>query len=183
MFGITDKHIDFVLDDLSSKGVRIDDLQLNLLDHICILAEQNLEEGGDFEAYYRSVIPSFYRQHLGEIQEETLFLLKHRKCFAVLSRWQLFLLLFFVLIGPIICWTTATLIGPGQTTTQSMIINSCEGGFVFALFPLLFLLVLFLTPERFDPLIPRGAKILLGWKPFVSIVPPRVNLTLQRSIW
>jgi hypothetical protein len=36
---------------------------------------------------------------------------------------------------------------------------------------LLILLVLFFTPARFDPLIPKKAKILLGKKPFIKIIP------------
>jgi hypothetical protein len=172
MFTITDSHIDFILCDLRAKGIRIDDLQNNLLDHICILAEENLEDGDDFEMFYRSNIPRFYREQLYEIEEETLFLLKRRKCFALLSRLQFFLLLFVLLIGPIICWTIATLGGPGQKNDADAIIRACEGGFVFSLFPLVTLLVLFLTPERFDPLIPKGARILLGWQPLVEIVRP-----------
>jgi hypothetical protein len=171
MFEITDKHIDFVLDDLSSKGVLIDDLQQNLLDHICILAERDLGEEDDFETYYQAVIPGFYRQHLGEIEEETIFLLRHRRCFAVLSRLQCFLLLFILLIGPIILWTIAALGGPNHHNDVPTLITAWEGASVFALFPLVTLLVLFLTPDRFDPLIPRGAKILLGWRPFISIEP------------
>ena len=172
MFRIADEHIDFVLDDLYSKGIRIADLRQNLLDHVCIIAEQDLKEGDDFAAWYHGVIPTFYRRELIEIEEETHFLLKHRKCFAVLNRLQFFLALFVVLIGPIICWTVASLGGPAQTVTQKMVITACEGGLVFALFPLLVLAVLFLTPDRFDPLIPRGAKILFGWGPLISIVRP-----------
>jgi hypothetical protein len=33
------------------------------------------------------------------------------------------------------------------------------------------LLVLFLTPDRFDPPIPHGAKILLGVHPLIQVVP------------
>lgn len=42
---------------------------------------------------------------------------------------------------------------------------------VYSLFPVLVWLVLVLTPERFSPLVPRGAKILIGggW-PFVWVV-------------
>jgi hypothetical protein len=39
-----------------------------------------------------------------------------------------------------------------------------------ALMPFLVLLILFLTPERFDPLIPRKSKIVLGQRPFVRIL-------------
>jgi len=169
MFEITDEHIDLILGDLSARGIRTDDLQDNLLDHICILAERNLGPGDDFEAYYRSIIPSFYRQQLSELEEETRVLLKHRRCFAVLNRWQLFTLLFVTLIGPVVWWTIATF--GGELVTQNRTVEAWQVGLVFALFPLLILLVLFLTPARFDPLLPRGAKVLVGWKPFVSIVP------------
>jgi hypothetical protein len=171
MYQITDTQIDFILHDFYMRGIRIGDLQQNLLDHICILIEDNLEEGGDFDEYYRAIIPSFYRQDLYELEEETLFLLKHKRPFVLLTRGCFFLLLFAVLIGPIIGWTILTLGGPNQHNSPDMIIRAWEGGLVFALFPLLFLLVLFLTPDRFDPLIPRGSRILLGWRPFIEIIP------------
>jgi hypothetical protein len=41
---------------------------------------------------------------------------------------------------------------------------------VYALAPLLILLVLFLTPERFDPLLPRKSKIIIGKNPFIRII-------------
>ncbi len=40
---------------------------------------------------------------------------------------------------------------------------------VYALFPVLILLVLFLMPERFDPVIPKKSKVLIGKKPFIQI--------------
>jgi len=42
---------------------------------------------------------------------------------------------------------------------------------VDSLFPELFVLVLFLTPNRFDPLIPWGAKVRIGITPFIRIIP------------
>ena len=44
------------------------------------------------------------------------------------------------------------------------------GTMVYALFPLLIILVLYLTPQRFDPIIPRNAKIVFGKKPFIKII-------------
>lgn len=171
MFTITDAHIDLVLGDLLAKGLMTEDLRNNLVDHICILAERDLSGEDDFEAWYRRVIPTFYRQHLGEIEEETQFLLKHRTCFAVLDRLRFFLLLAVVLLGPIICWMIAT--SGEKMVTKDGIVQAWEAGLVFALFPVLLLMVLFLTPDRYDPLIPRGAKILLGWRPFIMVIPPR----------
>lgn len=42
---------------------------------------------------------------------------------------------------------------------------------VNSLLPELFLLVLFLTPNRFDPLIPWKAKVRIGGKPVIKIIP------------
>ncbi len=41
---------------------------------------------------------------------------------------------------------------------------------VDSLLPILILLVLFLTPDRFDPLIPWNARIRIGVKPFIKII-------------
>ena len=46
------------------------------------------------------------------------------------------------------------------------------GSMVFSLFPLLIWTVLALTPDRFDPLLPKGAKVLLGGRSVISIYNP-----------
>jgi hypothetical protein len=40
-----------------------------------------------------------------------------------------------------------------------------------SLLPLLTLLILYITPARFDPLIPWKARVRLGTKPFIKIIP------------
>jgi hypothetical protein len=159
MYSISDQQIDFILSDLHSKGIKIEGLQSNLLDHICILIEQNLEQDDDFEQYYSTTLKTFYHKELREIEEETLFLLRFKN-HLVLSRNQFFLLLFSLFLGPFIgcdlLWMT------GWVPTL-----------IYSLFPLLNLLVLYLTPERFDPLIPKKSTILLGIKPFIKIIPAR----------
>jgi len=47
---------------------------------------------------------------------------------------------------------------------------------VNSLLPELVLLILFITPRRFDPLIPRKARVRLGIKPFIKIIPPDANI-------
>jgi hypothetical protein len=42
--------------------------------------------------------------------------------------------------------------------------------FVFSLIPILVLFVIFSTPDRLDPLIPKRSKIVLGKNPFIRIV-------------
>jgi hypothetical protein len=45
---------------------------------------------------------------------------------------------------------------------------------VYSLLPVLVLLVIFLTPDSLDPLIPKGSKIILGKKPFVQIIKKKI---------
>jgi len=44
-----------------------------------------------------------------------------------------------------------------------------------SLLPLLTLLILYITPARFDPLIPWKAKIRIGIKPLIKIIPHDVH--------
>jgi hypothetical protein len=69
------------------------------------------------------------------------------------------------LIGPFIGYDVLSLLRMGRLPLEVW-----GGTLVFSQFPLLIWLVLALTPERFDPLLPRGAKVLPGWRPFISIL-------------
>lgn len=75
MYQLKDKHIDFILNDISARGVTIEDLQYNLLDHVCCIIENKLEENGDFEGFYFQVIQSFFKNDLKEIEDETISLI------------------------------------------------------------------------------------------------------------
>lgn len=75
MYKITDAQIDFILGDIRARGVEMEDLQFNLLDHICCIIEQNLGENEDFGSFYEKTISTFYKDYLWEIEEETLNLL------------------------------------------------------------------------------------------------------------
>jgi hypothetical protein len=75
MYTITDKNIDFILEDLSKRGITTESLLSNLLDHICILIESNLEENGDFEQCYAVTIKTFYGKELYQLERETNYLL------------------------------------------------------------------------------------------------------------
>jgi hypothetical protein len=165
MYPITDQHIDYVLRDLDANGIKTPDLQNNLLDHICLLAERDLAPGDDFYGYYRSVIRSFYREELAEIEAETMFLLRHRRPWLLLSRSQFLCGLFVLLIGPFIGYDLLWLFRIGRLPFEVW----C-GTVVFSLFPLLVWLVITLTPQRFDPLLPKGSKVLLAWRPFISVL-------------
>ena len=165
MYCITDQQMDFILDDLRSKGILLEDLQQNLLDHICVLIEENLTTDGNFEQYYFTVIRSFYKKELSEIEEETRFLLTRPKYLLLLNRNQFFTPFFIIFLGPYITCAILTLTGswPGDAWiffTGWLALNS---------FPTL--MVLLLTPDKYDPLIPRNARIMLGSAPFIRILP------------
>lgn len=74
MYRIKDQHIDYILNDISARGVTIEDLQYNLVDHICCIIENNLEENGDFEAFYEQTVQTFFHSQLKEIEDETISL-------------------------------------------------------------------------------------------------------------
>ncbi len=48
---------------------------------------------------------------------------------------------------------------------------------VFSLLPFLVLMVIFLTPDSLDPLIPKRSKIILGKSPFIRVVPRKKNFS------
>ncbi len=83
MYILSDQQIDYILDDIRRNGVELEDLQSNLLDHICCIIEENLEENGDFEDFYRKTVRTFYRNRLCEIEEETKNLLQFKHYYAM----------------------------------------------------------------------------------------------------
>lgn len=75
MYSLTNQQIDYILDDIRARGIEMESLQGDLLDHICCIIEHNLEANGDFESFYNKTITSFYKKELREIEEETISLL------------------------------------------------------------------------------------------------------------
>jgi hypothetical protein len=83
MYPLTDKQIDFILDDIRRRGVEMEDLQYNLLDHICCIIEQNLESDGNFEDFYNKTVPKFFKHELWEIEEEAILLLTYKNYYTM----------------------------------------------------------------------------------------------------
>ncbi|HEY4290200.1 MAG TPA: hypothetical protein VGN00_24030 [Puia sp.] len=168
MYSISDQQIDFILHDLAANGIETESLQQDLLDHICTIIERNLEVGGDFDGFYAATVKTFYKKELREIEEETSFLLTmgHR---LVLSRNIFFLLLFILFGGPFVAYLASAAYSPGHSG-WNIPAEVWRATLVFSLFPMLVLLVLFLTPDRLDPVIPWKSKILIGLNPIIQIV-------------
>ena len=83
MYEITKQDVDFILDDIRRNGIEIDELQQNLLDHLCCVIEQEMPPESDFREFYRSIIPRFFKRELREIQDETELLLTFKHYYAM----------------------------------------------------------------------------------------------------
>lgn len=171
MATLTDEQVDYILADLHAHGIRLDGLRDNLLDHICILLEQRLEQGGDFEQEYADVIPTFYRKELYELEEEALFIQSLRRPHVVLSRGWFFVCAFALVLSPYIFYVVQWWFHLQPLGHIVDAIDVIGGAAILDVYPLLTLIVLFLTPDRFDPLIPWRSKILLGFRPFIRVLP------------
>ncbi len=83
MYALTDEQIDYILNDIKTRGVEMEDLQLNLLDHICCIVECELPPDGNFNQFYQQLIPRFFKKELKEIEEETVLLLTFKNYYTM----------------------------------------------------------------------------------------------------
>lgn len=83
MYQLTDEQVTYILNDIRRNGVEMEDLQLNLLDHVCCIIEQTLEDDGDFERCYQQTISGFYKGELKEIEDETINLLTFKNYYVM----------------------------------------------------------------------------------------------------
>lgn len=79
MFSLTEQQIAFIENDIKVRGISSPDLSIDLLDHICCLIEDTLDEYKTFETVYQETILLFGEKGLKEIQDETnrLLTFKH----------------------------------------------------------------------------------------------------------
>lgn len=91
MYRVSDEQIEFILDDIKKRGVEMEDLQLNLLDHVCCIMEREYNETDDFNTIYNTTIKQFFKTELWEIEEETIGLL-HFKHYYKMKRFLYILL-------------------------------------------------------------------------------------------
>lgn len=74
---LTAEQIAFIKADIANKGVSLEELSDSLLDHICCTIENN--PGSDFQEAYHEALAKFGIDGLQKIQEETVYLLIHKK--------------------------------------------------------------------------------------------------------
>ncbi|HEX5002941.1 MAG TPA: hypothetical protein VFW78_10645 [Bacteroidia bacterium] len=83
MYQLNDEQITFISNDIRARGVEMESLQDDLLDHICCIIENRLEATGDFHQFYANVIQSFYKKELREIETETILLLQNKNYYTM----------------------------------------------------------------------------------------------------
>jgi hypothetical protein len=83
MRNISDEELDFIVNDIKANGVVIEDLQNNLLDHICCIIEHEMPVNEDFYKFYKQILPRFFKNDLKELQVETENLLTFKNYYAM----------------------------------------------------------------------------------------------------
>jgi hypothetical protein len=83
MYHLSHKEIEFIENDIRLRGIALDDLQQNLLDHVCCIVESEMEEGQDFHVFYEDTIRRFYKNDLKEIEVETYTLLNYKNYYLM----------------------------------------------------------------------------------------------------
>jgi hypothetical protein len=83
MYVLNDEQVTYILNDIRRSGIESEELQLDLLDHICCVIETEMLPNKNFEEFYRSILPRFFKRELREIQEETTLLLTFKNYYAM----------------------------------------------------------------------------------------------------
>jgi len=69
---IIDDNYDRIKADLVSRGLTYERLIDDMLDHVCCMVEEYMDQGNDFESSYNQILESIGEKRLPEIQHETL---------------------------------------------------------------------------------------------------------------
>lgn len=125
MRSVTEEEVEFILADIEARGIVLEDLRDNLLDHMCCIIEAEMKETEDFKVFYETVLPRFFKENLSEIQVETDNLIKFKNFYSMKKIMKIagIATVFLTTIGALL--KTAHLPGAGITIVL--------GGFVFSL--------------------------------------------------
>ena len=157
MYQLSEQEIDFILNDIKSRGVEMEDLQMNLLDHICCILEAEYTGEEDFKRFYAKVITRFFNSELKEIEEETTILMSNKHYYAmkktmIVSGISAVILLVIGSFFKLMHWP-----GAGILLVLGVVVLS-----------LLFLPLLFLTKKAESKT--RAEKVILGLGALVGIL-------------
>ena len=125
MRNVSVEEVEFISSDIESRGVVLEDLRDNLLDHMCCIIEDEMYETEDFKVFYESVLPRFFKESLLEIQVETDNLIKFKNFYSMKKIMKIsgIATVFFTIMGAIL----KTMHLPGAAMAIVL------GGFTFSL--------------------------------------------------
>jgi hypothetical protein len=83
MYFLSEEEIEFISDDIRKRGIHLEDLHQNILDHVCCIIENQLDEKHNFKKFYTSTIEKFYKVKLSEIESETISLLTFKNYYTM----------------------------------------------------------------------------------------------------
>lgn len=75
MAELTEQQVEFVSDEIQARGVKLNTLHDDLLDHICTAIEHKMDEGVNFDSAFVQTIKLFGPNGLMQVQHQTLVLL------------------------------------------------------------------------------------------------------------
>src|SRR4051812_40603425 len=80
---LNEEQIDFIRRDIHSKGIELEQLRESIVDHICCIIEETMQDEEDFFSFYEKTIAAFYHTNLKKIETDTLALTIHKKYYAM----------------------------------------------------------------------------------------------------
>ncbi len=83
MYSLTEKQIDYISDDINARGITLESLRMDILDHVCCILEAEFDGEENFEIFYKRVIAGFYKTELVEIEKETILNLKFKNYYIM----------------------------------------------------------------------------------------------------
>lgn len=83
MVELSKNQVQYILKDIHRNGIQNEDLAHNLLDHICCILEEELDDTHSFETHYPLVFKRFFKREMVEIEEETQLLLTFQNYYAM----------------------------------------------------------------------------------------------------
>ena len=83
MYHLDDEKIAIILNEIKARGIETEDLQLNLLDHVCCIIEDELTEEGNFNQFLKTTLSRFYKTELAEIEKETKLLITFKHLYTM----------------------------------------------------------------------------------------------------
>jgi hypothetical protein len=72
---LTEKHISEITTLIKAKGVEMEELLYDLVDHVCCMIEEKMEQGKNYPSALDETMSSFGNKGIRDIQEETTYLL------------------------------------------------------------------------------------------------------------